>query len=71
MSKARIEQMLQECLDGYEAGLTPEECLSAYPAHRVELEPMLRQALSLRVAYATSPSDEFRHQTRDWRRIPG
>jgi hypothetical protein len=65
MSKARIEQMLQECLDGYEAGLTPEECLSAYPAHRVELEPMLRQALSLRVAYATSPSDEFRHQTRE------
>ena len=31
MSKARIDQMLQDCLDGYEAGLTPEECLSAYP----------------------------------------
>jgi hypothetical protein len=65
MSKARIEQMLQECLDGYEAGLTPEECLSAYTAHRAELEPMLRQALSLRVAYAISPRDEFRHQTRE------
>ena len=65
MSNTRIEQMLQECLDGYEAGLTPEECLSAYPRSRVELEPLLRQALSLRVAYATSPGEEFRHQARE------
>ena len=65
MSKTRIEQMLQECLDGYEAGLTPEECLSAYPGRRVELEPLLRQALSLRVAYATSPSEEVRHEARE------
>jgi hypothetical protein len=65
MSKQRIEQMLQNCLDGYEAGLTPEECLSAYPVERAALEPLLRQALSLRVAYATSPSDEFRHQVRE------
>jgi hypothetical protein len=65
MKKTSIEQMLQECLDGYEAGLTPEECLSAYAAHRAELEPMLRQALSLRVAYAISPSEEFRFQARE------
>jgi hypothetical protein len=65
MSKARMEQMLQECLDGYEAGLTPEECLSAYPERRRELEPLLRQALSLRVAYASSLSDEFRFQARE------
>ena len=65
MNKARIEQMLQDCLDGYEAGLTPDECLSAYPDRRGELEPMLRHALSLRIAYATSPSDEFRHQARE------
>jgi len=65
MSKARIDQMLQDCLDGYEAGLTPDECLSAYPDRRGELEPMLRHALSLRIAYATSPSDEFRSQARE------
>ena len=65
MSKTRIEQMLQECLDGYEAGLTPEECLSAYPDQRRALEPLLRHALSLRIAYATTPSDQFRHQTRE------
>ena len=65
MSQMRIEELLQDCLDGYEAGLTPEECLSAYPRHRSLLEPMLRQALSLRVAYAISPSEEFRHQARE------
>ncbi|HEY7466459.1 MAG TPA: hypothetical protein VIB47_07180 [Dehalococcoidia bacterium] len=64
MSKKRIEQMLQDCLDGYEAGLTPEECLSAYNGDRVALEPLLRQALSLRVAYASSPSEEFRREAR-------
>jgi hypothetical protein len=65
MKKPRIDQMLQECLDGYEAGLTPDECLSAYPERRRELEPLLRQALSLRIAYATNPSDEVRHQVRE------
>jgi hypothetical protein len=64
MSKKRIEQMLQDCLDGYEAGLTPEECLSAYNGDRAALEPLLRQALSLRVAYASTPSDEFRREAR-------
>ena len=57
--------MLQECLDGYEAGLTPEECLSAYNGDRAELETLLRQALSLRVAYACTPSEEFRRQARE------
>jgi hypothetical protein len=65
MSKARIWQMLQDCLDGYEAGLTPEECLSAYNGDRAELEPLLRQALSLRVAYARTPSEETRHLVRE------
>ncbi len=64
MSKNRIEQMLQDCLDGYEGGLTPEECLSAYNGDRATLEPLLRQALSLRVAYANSPSEEFRGEAR-------
>jgi hypothetical protein len=64
MSKKRIEQMLQDCLDGYEAGLTPEECLSAYNGDRAALEPLLRQALSLRVAYASTPSDQFRREAR-------
>jgi hypothetical protein len=64
MKKMRIEEMLQHCLDGYEAGLTPEECLSAYNGDRATLEPLLRQALSLRVAYASAPSEEFRRDAR-------
>ena len=64
MSKKRIEELLQECLDGYDAGLTPEECLSAFPGERAELEPLLRQALSLRVAFANSPSEDFRLDAR-------
>lgn len=65
MNKKRIEEMLQDCLDGYQAGLTPEECLSAYNGDRAALEPLLRQALSLRVAYANSPSEAFRLEARE------
>ncbi|HLG11823.1 MAG TPA: hypothetical protein VI876_08695 [Dehalococcoidia bacterium] len=64
MSKQRIEQMLQDCLDGYEGGLTPEECLSAYNGARATLEPLFRHALSLRVAYANAPREEFRRDAR-------
>jgi hypothetical protein len=65
MKTKRIEEMLQDCLDGYEAGLTPEECLSAYNGEREVLEPLLRQALSLRVAFAHAPREEFRLKTRE------
>jgi hypothetical protein len=60
-----IQQLLQECLQGFDAGLTPDECLSAYPQVRTQLEPLFRQALSLRVAYAASPRPEFRLQARE------
>ncbi len=63
--RMQLEHLLEECLEGYEAGLSPEECLSAYPHARAELEPLLRQALSLRIAYATSPSEEFQSKARE------
>ena len=65
MVRKDLQQLLQECLEGYDAGLTPDECLSAYPRVRAELEPLFRQAISLRVAYAASPSREFRHRARE------
>lgn len=65
MSRKRIHEMLQDCLDGYEAGLTPEECLSPYAEHRHVLEPLLREALALRVAYAQAPSEELREHARE------
>jgi hypothetical protein len=65
MSHEMISELLQECLAAYEAGLSPEECLSAYPSHRSELEPLLRQALSLRVAYAGAPAESFKTRVRE------
>ena len=65
MATNDIQLLLQKCLDGYDAGLAPEECLSAYPRVRRELEPLFRQALSLRMAYATSPRAEFRFEARE------
>ncbi|HEX5140676.1 MAG TPA: hypothetical protein VFX19_07015 [Dehalococcoidia bacterium] len=65
MSRQQIEHLLQECLEGYDAGLSPEECLSAYPHARAELEPLLREALSLRVSFAATPSEEFRNRARE------
>ncbi len=65
MVRKDIQQLLQECMEGYDAGLTPEECLSAYPRVRAELEPLFRQAISLRVAYAAAPRPEFRFQARE------
>ncbi|MPZ49152.1 MAG: hypothetical protein GEU75_07615 [Dehalococcoidia bacterium] len=65
MSRERIDEMLQECLAAYEHGLTPEECLSAFPEQRAVLEPLFRQALSLRFAFANSPRQEYRQRTRE------
>jgi len=65
MSRQQLEHLLQECLEGFDAGLSPEECLSAYPHVRSELEPMLRQALSLRFAFAAAPSEEFKRRGRE------
>ena len=63
--RTSLDALLQECLAGLDAGLTPEECLSAWPEKRHELEPMLRQALLLRFAFASAPSEEFRARGRD------
>jgi hypothetical protein len=64
MSKDNLAFLLQRCLEAYEAGLSPEECLSAFPARRRELEPLLRQALSLRLAFASAPSPELQQRAR-------
>jgi hypothetical protein len=39
--------------------MTPDECLSAFPEQRSVLEPLLRQALTLRMSYASAPSERF------------
>jgi len=62
---ADIERMLQECLAGLDAGLTPDECLSAWPESSAELEPLLRQAMLLRLAYAANPDAAFKQRARE------
>jgi len=64
VNQDEIDQLLEKCLAAYDAGLTPEECLASWPGQRDALEPLLRQALLLRVAYATTPSEEFRDRVR-------
>lgn len=64
IDREQLDSMLQDCLAAYESGVPPRDCLSAFPEHAAELEPLLRQALSLRVAFAASPSEEFRKQAR-------
>ena len=65
MSNKHIEELLQHCIAAFDSGLSPEECLSAFPDRRAELEPLFRQAISLRVAFAASPRAEFRQRTRE------
>lgn len=60
MSKERLNGLLNQCLLAHDAGLTPDECLSAWPEHRAQLEPLLRQALRLRMAFTASPREDFR-----------
>jgi hypothetical protein len=55
----RMDQLLNECLEAYDAGLSPDDCLARYPEARAQLEPLLRQAISLRVAFAATPREEF------------
>jgi hypothetical protein len=61
----RIDQLLHECLEAYDAGLPPDECLARYPESRAQLEPLLRQAISMRVAFAASPREDFRSSAKE------
>jgi hypothetical protein len=65
VTSKHLEELLQQCITAFDAGTPPEECLNAFPAQRAELEPLFRQAISLRVAFAASPRPEFRQRTRE------
>ena len=60
MSQEQIDNLLEKCLAAYDAGLTPDECLASWPEQRHILEPLLRQAIMLRVAFSAAPGEEFR-----------
>lgn len=65
MSRKQLDSLLEDCLAAYDAGFTPDQCLEAFPEARAQLEPLFRQALSLRVAFAQAPSDAFKREARE------
>ena len=65
MSRSQLEALLQECLTAYDQGLAPQDCLAAFPEHRAELEPLLRQALALRIAFAEAPAEALKQRLRE------
>lgn len=65
MSDKQRDEILRACLAALDAGLTPEETLAVWPEQRDEIEPLLRQALLLRVAFAGKPSEGFQQRTRE------
>ena len=65
MSRSQLKALLQECLTAYDQGLAPEDCLAAFPEHRAELEPLLRQALALRIAFAEAPAEALKQRLRE------
>ncbi len=62
---ARLDQILVECLDEVRNGrASVDDVLARYPAHRAELEPLLRLALRIPPMPEAQPSAEFRQRAR-------
>ena len=57
-----FENILNECLDRLMQGEDIESCLTRYPEHAAELEPLLKTALETRAVADIKPRPEFREQ---------
>jgi hypothetical protein len=55
MSKVDFDTILDECLDRVKAGEPIDSCLSRYPEHAQELEPLLQMVQAIQVLRATEP----------------
>ncbi|MBI2868743.1 MAG: hypothetical protein HYX96_02825 [Chloroflexi bacterium] len=62
--KHEFNDILNDCLERLLKGDGLEQCLSRYPDHADELEPLLRTSLMARCAASVSPSAEFRTRAR-------
>jgi hypothetical protein len=56
---SQFDDILNVCLDRIIKGETVDSCLRIYPDQAKELEPLLRTALSARVASTIQPRQEF------------
>ena len=59
------QEIVEECLELLRNGRSLEECLEQYPAEAVELEPILRTAISVRADLATDLPRAARTRIRD------
>jgi len=60
-----FDNILDECLERLLVkGETIEECLSRYPEHAAELEPLLQTTLAAKRALAIQPNPEFKARAR-------
>lgn len=59
-----IEEILNECLEAILCGESIESCLSKYPEHAKELEPLLRIAYAGSKSSSTDPHPELKSETR-------
>ncbi len=73
-----FEQILDSCIDRLNRGENLEACLTDYPQHASELEPLLQAMSTTRQAYAFSPSADAKREARqkflaalEQRRQPG
>ncbi|MFW6112351.1 MAG: DUF5667 domain-containing protein [Chloroflexota bacterium] len=58
------EEILQECLELLEQGISVEECLNRYPEEASDLEPLLRTAAASKGAFMQSASAGARSRIR-------
>lgn len=61
---ARIERILDECVERLRKGATVEQCLASFPEQASELEPLLKTVVSLNQASELRPRPEFKAQAR-------
>jgi len=57
--RAKLTEILDDCIEQVEKGSSIEACLSEYPDMREELEPLLHIALSISSIPKVQPSPEF------------
>jgi len=66
MSRGReLDNILEQCLERLlDKGETIEQCLSSYPEHAAELEPLLHTALAVKKTAQITPRPEFKARAR-------
>ena len=65
MSEQDFNLALDDCIDRVNRGEPIEACLTAYPLHAAELEPLLKAVKETQKAFAFTPSTEAKRTARE------